>query len=75
MSTGAEEALLAKRSFEREAALANVQIWKYKADNGIFHSALWKASCDLLQQTIEYCGVNAHHQNGIAKRQICSIVD
>jgi len=75
ISTVAEEALLAKLSFEREAALANVRIRKSKADNGIFHLALWKTSCELLQQTIEYCGVNAHHQNGIAKRQIRSIMD
>jgi len=74
-STGAGEAVAAKRAFEREASLANVTNRKYKADNGIFNSILWKSTCNILQQTNEYCGINAHHQNGIAERQIRSIVD
>ena len=74
-STGAVNAIPAKRAFERDATLANVHIKKYKADNGIFNSASWRTSCDALQQSTEYCGVNAHHQNGIAERQIRTIVD
>jgi hypothetical protein len=74
-STGAAEAVAAKRAFEHEAGLANVTVRKYKADNGIFNSILWKSTCDTLQQANEYCGVNAHHQNGIAERQIRSIFD
>jgi hypothetical protein len=74
-STGALEAIAAKRTFEREAAHANVHIKKYRADNGIFNSSAWKTTCDALQQQTLYCGVNAHHQNGIAERQIRTIVD
>jgi hypothetical protein len=74
-STGALEAIAAKRTFEREAAHANVHIKQYRADNGIFNSSAWKTTCDALQQQTLYCGVNAHHQNGIAERQIRTIVD
>jgi hypothetical protein len=74
-STGAADAIAAKRAFERDAALANVTIKKFRADNGIFNSAAWKQTCDVLQQHTDFCGVNAHHQNGIAERQIRTIVD
>jgi hypothetical protein len=74
-STGATEAICAKWAFERDASLANVTIKKFRADNGIFNSSAWKSTCDALQQATLYCGVNAHHQNGIAERQICTIVD
>jgi hypothetical protein len=74
-STGVEEAVTAKRAFECKAGLANGVIRKYKADNGIFNSALWKFTCDVLQQTNDYCGIDTHHQIGIAERQIRSIVD
>jgi hypothetical protein len=46
--TGAVDAIASKRAFEREAQLANVSIKKYKADNGIFNSASWHATCELL---------------------------
>jgi hypothetical protein len=75
VSTGAIEAICAKRAFERDASLANVTIKKFRADNGIFNSAAWKSTCDTLQQTTLYCSVNAHHQNGIAERQIRTIID
>jgi len=74
-STGAVDVIASKRAFEWEAQLANVTIKKYKADNGIFNWASWRTTCELLQQTTDYCGVNAHHQNGITERQIHTIVD
>jgi hypothetical protein len=49
-STGALDAISAKCAFEREASLANVNIKKYRADNGIFNSSAWKSTCDALQQ-------------------------
>jgi hypothetical protein len=74
-STGAADAITAKHAFEREAALANVTIKKFRADNGIFNSNAWNQTCDILHQQKDYCGVNAHHQNGIVERQIWTIVD
>jgi hypothetical protein len=74
-STGADEALNAKRTFEQAASLANVSISKYRADNGIFTASKWKDSCTILGQTTDFCGVNAHNQNGIAEWQIRTIID
>jgi len=74
-SIGPIEALIAKRAFEKEAALANVPIHKYEADNGIFNSTAWRSSCDVPDQHNEYCSVNAQHQNGIAEWQICTVLE
>eukprot|EP00957_Ditylum_brightwellii_P054540 4132305-Ditylum_brightwellii.AAC.1 len=39
----------------------------YHGDNSRFDSQDFKDSCDKAQQTYSYCGVGAHHQNGIAE--------
>jgi hypothetical protein len=74
-STGAPDAISAKQAFEREDSLAIVTIKKVRADNGIINSIAWKTTCDALQQQTINCGINAHHQNGIAEQQICTTVD
>ena len=74
-STGGQEAVAAKRKFERQAADRDVRIKKYRADNGVFATKEFKAACEQLEQRLSLCGVNAHWQNGIAERQIKSIVE
>jgi hypothetical protein len=49
-STGAEEAVISKHLFERMAAVPNVQIKKYHADNGVYALRVFKSSCEALQQ-------------------------
>eukprot|EP00957_Ditylum_brightwellii_P174960 13321662-Ditylum_brightwellii.AAC.1 len=39
----------------------------YYEDNSRFDSKEFQDSCKLAQQTFSYCGVGAHHQNGIAE--------
>ncbi len=41
----------------------------YQADNGWFSDNEFLAACNDLNQTIEFCGVGAHHQNGIVKNR------
>ena len=69
----ADETIKAKRSFEEYASQRGVQIKAYHADNGIFRANKWVNACRESKQPLTFAGVNAHHQNGIAKRRIRSL--
>ena len=69
-STSAEETLEAKAAFERFAATHGVRILHYHADNGIFADNAFREACRRAQQGLTFCGVGAHHQNGVAERRI-----
>jgi len=47
----------------------------YHADNGIFAEAEFVRAVEEGGQTISYCGVNAHHQNGRAEKKIRDLQD
>jgi hypothetical protein len=74
-STSAKHTLEAKAAFERFAARHHVKIQHYHCDNGIFASKKFRAAVEKANQTITFCGVNAHHQNGIAERRIQDLTD
>ena len=69
-STTADETVLAKHAFERFAASHGVVIRHYHADNGRFADNKWRKDCSSKGQTLTFCGVNAHFQNGVAERRI-----
>ncbi len=69
-STSAEETVEAKRAFERYAKVHGVTIRHYHADNGIFIENEFVKAVEADKQTISYCAVNAHHQNGKAEKKI-----
>jgi len=69
-TTSAEEAVQAKEAFENFAADKGVSIKHYHADNGIFASKGFRSAVALSGQTLSFCGVGAHHQNGICERRI-----
>jgi hypothetical protein len=69
-STNAEETIMAKKAFESVAANYGIRIWHYHADNGRFAENRFKESIQQQGQTISFCGVNAHFQNGMAERKI-----
>ena len=73
VSLGAPETVRAKTRFEREAMRHGIAIRGYRGDNGVFKSAMFKQSCADLNQTLEFCGVGAHHHNGVAERGIRTI--
>ncbi len=75
LSTGSKEALQAKHSFELLAFQHNHSIKCYHTDLGIFASNDFCLSYTQQKQRMKFCGVNAHHQNGIAERHICSITE
>jgi len=69
-STGATEAVHAKHHFEKLAAEHNTSIGKYHGDNGVFATHQFRSSCVTLNQALDFSGVGAKHQNGVAERMI-----
>ena len=69
----AETTVEAKRAFERLAQSHGVTIRHYHSDNGLFDTKLFKESVDQSNQTLSFCGPNAHHQNGKAENRIKDI--
>ena len=63
-SDTSEETVAAKEAFERFAASHDVTIKHYHADNGRFADTLFREHVRDKGQTISFCGVGAHHQNG-----------
>jgi hypothetical protein len=74
-SMTSEETIQAKRAFEQFAAAHGVAIKHYHADNGRFADNAFKQHCEQSNQTISYCGVNAHFQNGVGERAIQDITE
>jgi len=74
-STSAEDTVQAKLSFERYASRFGVTIRHYHADNGAFATKLFRQAVADAQQTQTFCGVNAHHQNGVAEKKISSLTE
>ena len=64
----------AKHAFECFAHTHDVTIRHYRADNGAFNTHLFKESILAARQTIDFCGADAHHQNGVAERMIGTLV-
>ena len=64
------ETLDAKEAFEAHARSLGVKIENYHADNGRFADNAYLMDVKKKGQTITFCGVNAHWQNGIAERMI-----
>ena len=67
---GLDETLLAKSAFERHAHEGGISIESYRADNGRFADAGFQKAIKDANQSITFCAVGAHHQNGIVERRI-----
>jgi hypothetical protein len=65
-----EETVKAKHAFECVAQNAGVIVKHYHADNGRFADKAFLNDLEEKGQTISFCGVRAHFQNGIAERRI-----
>ncbi|KAG7357919.1 integrase core domain containing protein [Nitzschia inconspicua] len=70
-----DETLAAKHSFEAFARTHAIRIQHYHADNGRFAENLWTDDIQKQGQTMSYCGVSAHWQNGIAEKRIKDLQD
>lgn len=69
-STNAMETIEAKQEFERFCQQHGVRVKHYHADNGIFASRAFREEVQRCGQTLSFCAVGAHHQNGVAERRI-----
>jgi hypothetical protein len=65
-----ETTVEAKLAFERLSSSHGVTIGHYHSDNGLFDTKAFQASISKAGQTLSFCGVNAHHQNGKAENRI-----
>jgi len=74
-STSAVETIDAKQAFERFSEARGVRIEHYHCDNGIFASRAFREEVQRSGQTMSFCGVGAHHQNGVAERRIQDLSD
>ena len=64
-----EETLLAKKAWEKLLAQADRKVKHYHADNGRFSDNGFLESVNNNDQKITFCGVGAHHQNGIIENK------
>ena len=64
-----KETLLAKRAYEKVLKQAGCTAWHYHADNGQFRYKGFHKNIDNKGQEITFCGVGAHHQNGIIENR------
>ena len=74
-SLSTEQTVEAKIAIERLTLSHGVKIFLYRADNGRFANSAFKHHCETSKQGITFCGVGAHHQNGISERHIHTITD
>ena len=65
-----DETLEAKESFEHASSTRGVHVQHYHADNGRFAEPTFVNDCKSKMQKISFCGVGAHHQNGVAENSI-----
>jgi len=69
------EMLHRKNLVEREAMNCGVNVHTYCGDNGVFWSKGFVTDLEVQGQVIQYSGVGAHHQNGVAERAIQTILE
>ena len=74
-NTSVAETLKAKLAFKCFAANSGVTIKHYHADNGIFASKAFCKAVEASNQKLTFCGVGAHHQNGVAEQRIKDLGD
>ena len=64
-----DETMLSKVAFEKICDRAGRTVKHYQADNGRFADKAFLDDCNSKNQTITFCGVGAHHQNGIVENR------
>ena len=64
------DTIKAKHAFEAHCDSLGVKVRRYHCDNGRFADNAFIQDTRKLGQTISFCGVNAHFQNGRAEKKI-----
>ena len=63
----ADATIKAKEAFECLASESEHVVSHYHVDNCLFHMKAFKQSIHVAGQTLSFCGVNVHHQTGVAE--------
>ena len=66
----AETTVEAKLAFECLVSTHDIHIRNYHCDNGLFDTHMFKKYMSTAHQTMNFSGVNTHHQNGKAEQRI-----
>ena len=69
-SATGDATLEAKEAFEKECHIRGVKPRHFHADNGRFAEPTFVEDCKSKLQKLTFCGVGAHHQNGVAENSI-----
>ena len=72
-TTDASNTVEAAQAFEQIAKPYGVTINQYQANNVLFDTHKFKAKLVTRNQTMSFCGVNAHHHNGKAEKRVKDI--
>ncbi len=67
------ETIQSKHAFERMAKHHGLRIKRYRGDNQPFASQEFVKDIQLCEQEIDYSGVGAHFQNGVAERALQTV--
>ena len=62
--------LESKHDFEHICSTRGVKVKAYHADNGRFAEHSFLSDCKRCLQCLTFCGVEAHHQNGVSENAI-----
>ena len=74
-SISSQETLNAKHAYERKAKEHGVTVRGYHADNLRFNDNKFTGDCINAGQRISFCGVGAHHQNGVVERKNRELIE
>ena len=69
-SANGEETIAAKRDYELMKDSHGVSVRSFRTDNGIYAEESFRYEVARSNQTITFCGVGAHHQNGSVEKHI-----
>ena len=72
-STNAQQTLKAKHAFKAFAKSCGIWIEHHHANDGHFAENVFLADTAKQGQSMSFCGVNAHWQNGAAEKRICDL--
>ena len=75
VSLKAGETVVSKRMFEQDCKQHGVHVQHYHADNGVFDTQEFMDKINKHEQTIDFSGVGAKHQNGVAERAIRTVTE
>ena len=73
ISLNASETITSKRRFERTLNTHDHTVYHYLGDNGVYKAKEFQDELEKKGQTMKFCGVGAHHQNGVAERSIRTV--